>query len=43
VQEKARELFETVLSSAKTKQAIDMVDRLDRVADVRELIALLRP
>jgi 2-methylcitrate dehydratase PrpD len=43
VQDKARELFETVLSSAKAQQAIDMVDRLDRVADVRELIALLRP
>jgi 2-methylcitrate dehydratase PrpD len=42
VQEKARELFATVLSAEKTRQVIAMVDRLEMIADTRELVALLR-
>ena len=43
VQEKARELLGSVLDANKAQRAIDMVDRLDQISDIRELITLLQP
>jgi 2-methylcitrate dehydratase PrpD len=42
VQEKAQELMEPVLGQARTRELIGMIDRLERVASVRELRPLLR-
>ena len=41
VQEKALELLSTVIGTATARRAIDLIDRLDELGDIRELIALL--
>jgi len=43
VQAKARELFSTVLAAGAADKLIETVDRIETVADVRQLIPLMTP
>jgi hypothetical protein len=43
VQEKALDLLTTVLAAGAARELIGMVDRIEDVADVRRLVALMVP
>jgi hypothetical protein len=43
VQAKALALMDPVIGAARASRSIDMIDNLDRVSDLRELVAELRP
>jgi hypothetical protein len=43
VQEKALDLLTTVLAASAAREVIDMVDRIEEVADTRRLVALMVP